>query len=140
MEKDLDFHTDNLSKYCRICGGRLQKAKSKTAAPTHPCSGNRDCLWSTFKVDINTDDSQIHPARFCNRCWAATQKHRMAFENGKEYQCSISPFLWEEHNSQCKVSLDSYTCETIIIHVHLHVHVHVGMCSLPRHCTKWGAK
>ena len=80
MEKELAenliIHTNELSKYCRICGGRLQKAKSKTTAPTHLCdSTNRDCLWSTFSVDIDTDDPHIHPAQFCNQCWAATQKY-----------------------------------------------------------------
>ena len=105
LAENLMFHINELSKHCRICGGRLQKAKSKTTAPTHPCdSSSRDCLLSTFSVDIDTDDPHIHPARFCNRCWAATRKHRIAVEDGKEYHCSISPFLWEEHSSQCKVN------------------------------------
>lgn len=97
-------HTSGLNKHCRVCGGRLQKAKGKNPAPVHPCGKYRDGLYSAFAIDVNNDSPHIHPAQFCNCCYSAMQKHKMALKKGKEYQSSFSIFLWEEHSAQCMVS------------------------------------
>ena len=59
--------------------GRPQPQLNCVTAPTGIAFGQLSL--------IDTNDLHIHPAQFCNRCWAATQKHRIAI---KKMERSIS--------------------------------------------------
>jgi len=49
----------SLEKHCRVCGGRLQKAKSRASA--YKCRLYMEELRSTFQVDVTTDEPDVHP-------------------------------------------------------------------------------
>ena len=97
-------HENGLLQHCRVCGGRLQKARGKNVAPLHSCAKNRDGLCSAFQIDVTEDSPQIQPAKFCNSCYMVMQRYRVAAENRKHYKWSQTVFQWEEHSPECRVS------------------------------------
>ena len=61
---------------CRVCGGRLQRAKKR--APIHKCTNNLEGLQGTFGISVGSDDPDIHPGSFCNQCFAALKRQTTA--------------------------------------------------------------
>ena len=92
----------NLEKYCRVCGGRLQRAKSKAA--TYKCTEHTEELRALFQVDVLSDDPDVHPQLFCNGCYAAVRRHSTAVSKGIPYHHSIEVFTWEKPtDEECAV-------------------------------------
>ena len=95
-----DIH--NLAKFCRVCGGRLEKAKSR--APTHDCIKHQE-LMATFSLDVAMDNPAIHPQHFCNSCYAASTRREVAAAKGVPFKHSIQIYEWKEHTEGgCTVS------------------------------------
>ncbi len=93
----------NLDKHCRVCGGRLQKAKGR--APVHQCNMHQDHLQAAFSIDVRLDDPAIHPQLFCNSCFAALGRRQAAASKGVPYKHAIEIFKWEGHKEEhCTVS------------------------------------
>ena len=46
----------SIDKYCRVCGGLLQKKKKQTQ---YSCATHREKLKETFEIDTSGDDSDI---------------------------------------------------------------------------------
>ena len=91
-----------LKMLCRVCGGRLQKAKGR--APVHKCTTYSEDLKAAFSLSIDGDDPDIHPQVFCNRCFAAMKRHSAAASKGLPYHHSIVVFSWENHTEgECTV-------------------------------------
>ena len=72
---------------CRVCGGRLQRAKKR--APVHKCTNHTEGLEATFGISVGTDDPDVHPEFFCNRCFAAIKRQSTAASKGIPYHHSI---------------------------------------------------
>ncbi len=90
-----------LNKHCRVCGGRLQKAKRRAAV--HTCILHTEALKATFELDVTTDDADVHPQAFCNGCYAAIQRNSTAMMKGLPYHHSIQVFPWHKHTEECSV-------------------------------------
>ena len=80
---------------CRVCGGGLQKAKKR--APTHKCTNYTKELEATFGIGVGTDDPDIHPEFFCNKCYAAMKRQSTAATKGVPYHHSVAVFSWMKH-------------------------------------------
>ena len=94
----------SLDKHCRVCGGRLQRAKGKNTQTARACVEHQLALLHTFKVDVTFDDAEIHPSHFCNGCYAATRRQAAAASKGNLYHHSIAVFPWSRHLEQgCEV-------------------------------------
>ena len=94
----------SLEKYCRVCGGWLQRAKSKAA--TYKCTEHTEELRALFQVDVSSDEPDVHPQSFCNGCYAAVRRHSTAVWKGTPYRHSIEVFTWEKHtDEECAVRI-----------------------------------
>ena len=91
-----DVH--DLDRYCRVCGGRVQKAKRRQ--PVYQCAQYKVALHCTFNIDVATDDVEIHPTSFCNSYYAAVRRQTTASSKGLPYQHSIEVFPWEKHREE----------------------------------------
>ena len=58
----LDAHQENLSRLCRLCGGRLATTKS-----AHSCNGYEDLF--SISIDLFEDQANVHPPRMCHACY-----------------------------------------------------------------------
>ena len=93
-----------LDKHCRVCGGRLQRAKGKRPGRARACVDHRQPLLQTFGIDIAEDCVDIHPTHFCNGCYAATRWQATAASKASAYHHSISLFPWSRHTEkECEV-------------------------------------
>ena len=66
----------------------------------HECTLNMAELESTFEVDVASDEPEVHPQFFCNRCYAAGRRHSTAASKGRPYSHSIEVFTWEKHQEE----------------------------------------
>ena len=81
---------------CRVCGGRLQRAKKR--APIHRCTNYKEGLEATFGIAVGTDDPDVHDF-ICNRCFAAMKRQSTAASKGVPYHHSIVVFSWMKHTA-----------------------------------------
>jgi hypothetical protein len=93
----MDFHTDQLSEHCRVCGKRLSKAKGR--ATVYNCIKYKSELLTYFGVDVSQDVEEKHPPSFCNPCYAATKRADKAAGDGVPYNHTIIPINWTEHSA-----------------------------------------
>lgn len=101
MEKE-QWHVQQLAKYCRVCGQRLEKAKRRSS--TYSCINKKEELQLTFGVTVENDSYTVHPSRFCASCYLKTKRTRESIEKGEPYNPDISVFLWTPHSdSTCEV-------------------------------------
>ena len=73
-----DFH--NLGKFCRVCGGKVQKGKSR--GQVHQCNKQQKALLATFGIGVASDDQAIHQQHFRHSCHAATKRCDTALSKG----------------------------------------------------------
>ena len=87
----------SIDKYCRVCGGLLQKKKKQTQ---YSCATHREKLKETFEIDTSGDDSDIHPTHFCNTCYSVVRRQIAASREGIPYGHSIVTFQWQAHTEE----------------------------------------
>ena len=106
-----------LQRYCRVCAGFLQRGKRRELS--YNCSEHHQLLQNTFGLDVTTDRPSAHPPKFCNRCYAVTQRHRTAATQGRPYQHSVTVFSWEEHSDEhCNVRSNRTKKKRVITILH----------------------
>ena len=92
-----------LNKHCRVCGGRLNRAKAKKQA-VYACLEHKKDLLETFSIDVVLDTPDIHPQKFCNSCYSACMRQSTSASKGFPYQHAIDVFRWEPHQDhECMV-------------------------------------
>lgn len=102
----MEFHLQQLLKHCRICGKRLSKAKCRTSV--FDCSNFRDNLLMTFGVDVNLDDIQVCPLKFCKPCHAVMSRAVKAANEGTPYTHTVTPMIWSTHTDNCQVIINNF--------------------------------
>ena len=66
INSSITYHQDQLQKHCRICGGRLNKAKGK-AQRVHACKEHFFDLQTFVGILSNpTEEEGIAPSKLCN--------------------------------------------------------------------------
>ena len=108
-----EWHETQLRLHCRVCGGRVKKARSGRATREYACSELSDELWSAFGICITEDSKDIHPTHMCRSCHdAITRKERMPH---------TFSFEWQTHELDCRVSKTHTSKPTHINIVHFQV-------------------
>ena len=81
-----------LDKHCRVCGGRLHRAKKgrRSAGKEHARIKHKASLLLTFGINIAEDCVDIHPSHFCNMCYAAVGRQAEAASKASAYHHSIN--------------------------------------------------
>ena len=96
------YHQDQLHKHCRICGGRLNKAKGK-AQPVYSCTGHSLDLQDFVGAPSNsTKEEGTFPSRFCNICYTRLRKVKKASKDGLPFH-PIVAMEWSPHLDGCRV-------------------------------------
>lgn len=103
MDEEHACHRQQLAKHCRVCALWLQQAKTRATA--YSCIENKEDLQLTFGIEVESDDSTVHPTQFCSSCYMKMKRTLRAISNGEPYNPDICLFIWEPHSSPtCKVS------------------------------------
>lgn len=98
----MEHHHQQLLKHCRICGGRLCKAKGK-AQPVYKCIEHKEDL-HILGVDVSSgEDEAVLPQYFCNPCHSMLCRAKKASEDGVPYQATTTPMKWTPHTLHCEV-------------------------------------
>ena len=99
-------HCSQINLLCRVCGGRLLKAKdSKKACRKYNCTDLKNELETAFNIDISNDRVDIAPTHMCRHCYAIMQQCISAHKNQRTYKHSIRVVNWitESCNTVSKV-------------------------------------
>ena len=65
-------------------------------------------LTDLFHLEVESDDPDIHPPKFCNSCYLAMQCMRKSLDEGKVYRTSLVGHVWSVHsNDVCE------TCDMV---------------------------
>lgn len=111
----MEYHQQQLTKHCRICGKRLSKLKQKS--PAYKCTKSVSDLLSTFETDISKDLPTVHPVQYCNPCHLVIKRAEDARQHGLPYTHTTSVFNWTPHSDDhCLVSSDTQTHHHILLH------------------------
>lgn len=98
----MEYHQEQLTKHCRVCGNRLNKAKGR-AQPVHSCAEHATDLAALAGVlSASTEDSTVYPQHYCNPCHSMLTRARKAAKDGLPFH-SISAVEWLPHQEGCKV-------------------------------------
>ena len=111
----MEYHQQQLTKHCRICGKRLLKLKSH--GPVYSCHKFTPDLLSTFGVDTSKDSPTIHPDSFCNSCYPVLKRAEKARLAGVPYHHSTKPMEWTAHGDGCLVRKSTQWYTYIILFV-----------------------
>lgn len=105
VHTDMDGHSKELQQHCRVCGCSTVKDRV-----TYTCSAYHEALFEAFGIDVMADDTNVHPSRFCNRCYPAMKRKRLT--------TTLVPFEWVPHSDHesrvrrnvfCRVCCNDYT-------------------------------
>lgn len=92
-----------LNQYCRICGSKVKRAKSKD--PVYSSIKYKEAIQATFGIDVSTDNPAIHPQQHCNPCHSVVQRCYKLSKEGLPFRHSTAVFEWIEHREvECTVS------------------------------------
>ena len=93
---DEQQHIQAIQNLCRVCGGPVKQNR--------PCKDHQEALQAVFSIDITNDSENIHPKRFCKRCYAVQSRYSLAATDGRVYLHSVVPVEWCVHTAvDCKV-------------------------------------
>ena len=85
-------HSSWLQGHCRVCGGRLSRFKV-----SYDCSTHHQKLLAIGLI-TTSDDSSIHPSRFCHSCYNTCTHTIKTKESGKDYTPELTKFEWVVHS------------------------------------------
>ena len=110
-EQHEQWHIQQLSKHCRVCGHRLERGKARSS--TYSCKENMEELQLTFGIGMH-NSSVVHPSLICGSCYMKTKRKKESVKKGEPYDPDYSLFQWLPHSTP--------TCSVyrIIIITHKH--------------------
>lgn len=127
----MEQHKCQLDDLCRLCGCKPSKLrKQATMAKKRPsymymCAEFHEELLSAFHIDTTKDSPEIHPPKFCNKCYVMMKRVTVASQSQTSYKCLLEPYDWSSHTiSTCKVVCNFFKK----IHSSFHHRVVTGMC------------
>lgn len=80
---DEEQHIKELENLCRVCGGPVKQNRL--------CKDHQAALESVFSIDITADKSNVHPKKFCKRCYAVISRSSKAEAEGRIYLHAVEP-------------------------------------------------
>ena len=91
-----DFHTRQLKLHCRFCSGKLGKN-------IYPCKTHTVLIRHTAYVNTEFDQSSVHPASFCNSCYATLTAIDREQKSGLVSLRQFTVHQWVPHTTECEV-------------------------------------
>lgn len=73
--RGLEAHIKCIEALCRFCGNRVRNSVGNIGV-THLVESYRDELLGAWGVDVGGDEPDIHPPRFCHRCYTLLKKRK----------------------------------------------------------------
>ena len=127
MDDEQQWHVQQLSRHCRICGQRLQKERSRSSS--YACIEKQEDLEMTFGIYTGVDET-LYPSHFCNSCYAKTKRSRESTAKGEPYNPAISVFVWTPHSSpDCTVRKNEHLWFSSKNHMYIRI-MSIGMHTL----------
>ena len=102
----MEYHLDQLKKHCRICGGRLNKAKGRVQR-VHFCAEHSTALQTFVGIPRAEEESTVSGV-FCNPCFLKLQRVDKASLDVVPSN-SLVALEWEPHQEDCKVRNNKVT-------------------------------
>mgnify|MGYP003457310832 CR=1 FL=1 len=102
----MEFHCSQLTKHCRVCGGRLVGAK-KSKRSIYSSQSYKKELKLAYSIDVIIDHVEIHPPSFCKLCKLSMERVLNASRQKKlaPLRSLVVPFTWKAHTAdKCEVS------------------------------------
>ena len=96
----MDFHTENLNFFCRICGCRAFSSGKTQRITTYSVSEHWEHISRCFNVDVRNDFPDVHPGNFCGSCKAyitRTIKKKCTEPTPGTGTVERSCMVWEPH-------------------------------------------
>ena len=109
----MEFHCSQLTKHCRVCGGRLMVAK-KTKRSVYNSQLYKKELKLAFGIDVIIDHVEIHPPSFCKPCKLSMERVLNASRQKKlvPFRSLVVPYKWKAHTAdKCEVSEEQIIAE-----------------------------
>ena len=104
----MEFHSSGLAQSCRICGGRL--AKARKACCKYSCRDHCRGLQQVYGVDVSSDVPDVHPKHFCKACHSTmTQAAKVREEGMSRSAIAERVVTWTPHATpgECQVRIKS---------------------------------
>ena len=92
----------DLKSVCRVCGKRLGKDRQKRVT-AYTCSSYKLQLQEVFEITVDSDQSGIHPASFCQLCYSVMKRQQASTQRKIPFRHSVEVFQWERHQNGCRV-------------------------------------
>ncbi|KAL5486922.1 hypothetical protein EMCRGX_G019462 [Ephydatia muelleri] len=89
-----------LTKHCRVCGGRLVVAKKSKRTIYNSLSYKKE-LKLAFGIDVIVDHIEIHPPSFCKPCKLSMDRVLNASRQNKlvPFRSLVTPYKWKAHTA-----------------------------------------
>ena len=97
----MEYHLQQLSQHCRVCGKRLSKAKGRLIS--YNCGKHQEELKAIFNIDVSQDDIELHPSYFCQSCYCCMKRLAKAMTQESPMRSSIAIYEWTPHTEGCLV-------------------------------------
>ena len=88
-----DKHTELLTKHCRICANKLGRVAYNSVKYS-------TLLEEAFDVSVAKDQPEVHPAKFCNRCYLTAQRVSKSNQENKYTETSCRSFEWTRNSDE----------------------------------------
>eukprot|EP00731_Ephydatia_muelleri_P011036 Em0005g1622a len=101
----MEFHCRQLTKHCRVCGGRLVVGK-KSKRTIYSSLSYKTELKLAFGIDVIVDHIEIHPPSFCKPCKLSMDRVLHASRQNKlvPFRSLVTPNKWKAHTAdKCEV-------------------------------------
>ena len=100
-------HQNHLKKCCRVCG-KLLNTVAKSRKNGYDCNGRdskssapyAELLQHVFSIYTEYDDPDVHPGRFCHRCFIIIGKYCKAQAQQKQYNAAPRLYNWKPHDNE----------------------------------------
>ncbi|XP_070568023.1 uncharacterized protein [Ptychodera flava] len=97
-DRNLDFHLNFIATRCRICASKCQ-------GTSYVCREYYSDINLCFSIDVVTDQTDVHPGRFCKSCKRTIDNMKQCLADGRRYRPGVQIFEWEKHprSGKCAV-------------------------------------
>ena len=87
---EAETHANKLKGICRLCGCLLKRNKN------YNCNSFRIIIYDVYGIDVNTDDNNLHPPKFCGACRLKLSRHKTTNEK-------LLPYNFVIHTDSCNI-------------------------------------
>ena len=95
----MDYHIQQLTIHCRICGRRVIDHRGKCTYTVYKCKELAESLQQALAITVNDDCTVTHPECVCKSCKITIDRVIQARSLGVPKKL-IVPFQWYAHKAE----------------------------------------